>query len=318
VTVGEHVRSLLPWPAGPRVRARQVAVEGVEARLLEAGAPDAPPLVLLASMLVRARTYRPLVRRLARHFRVVAVELPGSGQGARLREPWSLGAYADYTGRLLEGLQLGRPPVVVGHSNSGPVALLLAAARPAQVAALVLVDSVGARRRRSVPRVVLARLRDGLFEPLLNLRAGWHLGMNVLVHARSFFHQVRVGAKAHVLAEAAGVAVPTLVAWGRNDRTVPPDCAWRFAACLPRARVVLGPGSHDWLNTAPESFTRALLAFCRRAALLSEAAPAWVRGAPSGVALGGGPQGVPRPEEGSRAGRLSTRPGSGATVRRKS
>jgi pimeloyl-ACP methyl ester carboxylesterase len=55
--------------------------------------------------------------------------------------------------------------------------------------------------------------------------------------------------------------VPTLLAWGEHDHTMPPDCAWRLARRLPRAQVHIGPGSHDWLIARPDAFTRALLGF---------------------------------------------------------
>jgi hypothetical protein len=55
---------------------RRVEVAGYAAVCLKAG--EGPPLVVLASPLVRARTYLPLLRRLARHFRTRVVELPGS------------------------------------------------------------------------------------------------------------------------------------------------------------------------------------------------------------------------------------------------
>jgi pimeloyl-ACP methyl ester carboxylesterase len=129
----------------------------------------------------------------------------------------------------------------------------------------VLADSVGARRKRSVPRVVAARLWDGVLEPVLDVRAGWHLLSNVLKHPRSFFHRVRESSVMDVLGFAPWVAVPTLVAWGRHDHTMPPDCARRLAGRLRRASLHMGPGSHDAPITRPRAFTRALLDFTRAA-----------------------------------------------------
>jgi pimeloyl-ACP methyl ester carboxylesterase len=111
--------------------------------------------------MMRPRSYSPLLRRLARHFRVTVVD-------------------------LLPRLTAS-PPWLMGHSDSGAMALLVAAWCPARVRGLVLADTVGARRKRSVPRVVAARLLDALLEPGLDVRAGWHLPPNVLKHPCDFF-----------------------------------------------------------------------------------------------------------------------------------
>jgi pimeloyl-ACP methyl ester carboxylesterase len=248
-----HV-GLLP----PRIAQRWVEVDGVRAQVLEAG--EGPVLLLLASMLVRARSYLPLIRRLAAHFRVVAVELPGSGRSDAVQRPWTLVAHARWTARLMEQLQLERV-LLVGHSNSGAVALLLAARHAERVERLVLTDTIGARRERSIPRVVGARLVDALFEWGLNVRAWWHIVYNALRHSRSFFHQVKVGALAALLRWAPRVQVPVLLAWGRKDHTMPLSCADRLLQHLPRAQVYVGAGSHDWLITDAREFTRAVLAF---------------------------------------------------------
>jgi pimeloyl-ACP methyl ester carboxylesterase len=235
-----------------------VEVDGVRAQVLEAG--QGPVLLLLSSMLIRARSYLPLIRKLAAHFHVLTVELPGSGRSDTVRRPWTLSAHARWTARLIEQLQLERV-LLVGHSNSGGVALLLAARHGARVDRLVLADTIGARHKRSIPRVVGARLLDALFEWSLNVRAWWHLAYNVLRHPRSFVHQVKLGSRAALLQWAPRVRMPVLLAWGRKDYTMPLSCADRLREHMPRAQLYVSAGSHDWLITHAREFTRAVLAF---------------------------------------------------------
>jgi pimeloyl-ACP methyl ester carboxylesterase len=249
---------------GRRVRVQRVEVDGYTAHCHVAG--EGEDLVLLASPLVRARTYRPLLWRLARDFRVTVVELPGSGRASEVPRPWTVPEYAAWTAELLP--RLAARPWLVGHSDSGAIALLVAAWCPARVRGLVLAGSVGARRKRSVPRVVTARLFDGLLEPGLDVRAGWHFLSNVLKHPRNLFHRVRESSLVDVLGFAPWVKVPTLVAWGRHDHTMPPECAHRLLSRLRQAALYLGPGSHDALITRPRAFARALRDFSSAASPL--------------------------------------------------
>jgi hypothetical protein len=138
-----------------------------------------------------------------------------------------------------------------------------------------------------VPRVAFARLLDGLLEPLLSLRAWWHLAFNLLVHTKNLLHRIRESCTLSVLDCAAQVPVPVLLAWGRYDCSMPVDCARRFEARMPRARLHIGPGAHDWPITRAAAFTRAVVAFAADEAgagalPLQRSAASGTRGAASG------------------------------------
>src|SRR5205807_464685 len=45
-----------------------------------------------------------------------------------------------------------------------------------------------------------------------------------------------------------GVATPTLVVWGRDDRIVPLECGERYAKALPRARLEVVDGAGHFLE----------------------------------------------------------------------
>lgn len=238
---------------GPRLKTRSVELAGARGLVLEAG--DGPCVLILASMLVRARSYLPLLRQLSASHRVLVVELPGSGRGSRLRRPWSLQQYSSWTERLMSELDL-RELTLIGHSSSGAVALMLAArvAPASRVSLLVLVGSAGARMRRGVIRVIAARTCDATKELGLDVRGWWHLAWNILFHTRSFVAQVRLASHAWLVDAARAVRVPTLLAWAKSDRTMPLSSAQRLQAWIPHARLVVGPGSHDWLVTHPRAF----------------------------------------------------------------
>jgi pimeloyl-ACP methyl ester carboxylesterase len=251
-------------------------VAGHRACVREAG--SGPDVLLLPSMLVRIQSYGLLIELLARRFRVVAVEMPGCGRASRLERPWSFDDYARWLPAFLDRMGLERLPVI-GHSNSGAVALLFAALHPKRVSHLVLADTVGADVSGSLWRVLVGRAVDALIEYSLSLRAWHHPASILLRHTRNCLRQVMLATRPYdVLAPR--VAAPTLLAWGRRDHTMPLRCALRLRELIPDAELyVSAGGSHDWLITHASEFAAAFADFlARRSSEASATFRAWYRG----------------------------------------
>ncbi len=106
----------------------------------EAGASEAPPLLLLHGLYDRWETWEPVVPALAERFRVIAYDLRGHGRSSQPAGGYALSDYADDTARLLARLGLAQPVVVIGFSLGALVAIVLAAERPELVRAVVLED----------------------------------------------------------------------------------------------------------------------------------------------------------------------------------
>jgi len=98
-----------------------------------------PTIVLVHGLGSRIQHWLPVARLLARHHRVVLVELPGHGV-SEMPDPFS---FERATQALDEALaQESREPVVlVGHSVGGLIAANEALEHPARVRALVLVET---------------------------------------------------------------------------------------------------------------------------------------------------------------------------------
>ena len=145
------------YPAGdPDVRAREVRLGTERVRVLEAGAPDAFPVVLLHGWGASAYNYRAILAPLARAgFRVLAPDLRGHGWSETTLPAgaWTRQAMVDWVHRLLDALGAGRC-VLVGQSIGGAIALDAAASMPDRVAAVVLLAPIGFS---PVRRVRLAR-----------------------------------------------------------------------------------------------------------------------------------------------------------------
>src|SRR5687768_14790047 len=200
-------------------RERFVHVADTRGLILEGGdARTRPTVVVLASMLVLARSYLWPLCEFVKQFHTIVVQLPGGGRASRLNQPWGMEEYARWTGALLDALEL-EDVTLVGHSNSGAVATMLAATDPRRIGRLVLADSIGADRQNSLTRIILARGLDCFHEHELTLDAWNHVVVNAVFHFRNFFEQVRLSARTDLEHHARRVTVPTLIAWGRKDHT---------------------------------------------------------------------------------------------------
>jgi pimeloyl-ACP methyl ester carboxylesterase len=116
------------------------------------------PLVLLHGIGLDRRSWDPVVPALARHFDVIAVDLPGFGDSAPSQAgPSQAGprALAEAVAALLTELGVTKPHLA-GNSLGGWVALELAALRP--VASLTLLSPAGLWKR-DTPRYCRVSLR---------------------------------------------------------------------------------------------------------------------------------------------------------------
>lgn len=93
------------------------------------------PVVFIHGLTFSKETWRPIIDRLADHYRCVAVDLPGHGESAGL--PRSMEEVAQQIHRVITDLGIERP-VIVGHSYGAMFATFYAAQMP--VAGVVNVD----------------------------------------------------------------------------------------------------------------------------------------------------------------------------------
>jgi pimeloyl-ACP methyl ester carboxylesterase len=237
----------------PQSYERPVDVAGMTGWYTDVGDPAAPPVVLLASTLVLARSYVWTIECVAPHYRVITVEMPGSGRASRLNRAWGFEDYAAWIAGFIDALRLDRP-TLVGHSNSGGAALVTAANHPGSVGRLVLEGTAGGDLAPSITRVLVGRAIDAVLEPRLTLFGWHHVIYNALLHTKDFFGQVWKSVHEDLRPYAGRVRAPTLLAWGARDHTIPVRCAHALREVIPTASMYVSrDGSHDWLiDRAPE------------------------------------------------------------------
>jgi pimeloyl-ACP methyl ester carboxylesterase len=265
------------------VRARSVEVDGTRVLVAELGA--GPPIVLIHGLGGTFRYWLESARRLARHYRVLVVDVPGFGGSDPAAVPFSMVAAGERVLAACEALG-ARRPVLVGHSLGGPIAALVAARSPERVAGVVLVSTTGLSPERAWRRHVLlpiVRRALGNPRPWENLLAS-HAWAREIVFTKMFAHpreldpcttrmlvggaalarQIGDSLEASLRSDLRGtvreLAAPLGIVWGEHDETVSLEDAALAQRLRPdtRARFVPGAG-HMPMVELPDAFVAALV-----------------------------------------------------------
>ncbi|GAA4043600.1 alpha/beta fold hydrolase [Sphingomonas rosea] len=132
---------------------------GVQLHVTEQG--SGPPLLLIHGLGAQLRSFaQPMVDELAKDYRVIRVDRPGSGYSPMLpSRSQRLVDQADAMAGLIDALALDRP-WLVGHSLGGALALQIAERHPGKVRGLALI-APATQPVRDVPEVF-----KGLMVPL--------------------------------------------------------------------------------------------------------------------------------------------------------
>jgi pimeloyl-ACP methyl ester carboxylesterase len=255
------------WP-----RAREVLAMGVRTGYLEAGPPDAPPVILLHGLGATNASMLPLLADLAADHRVLAPDSPGFGVSAAPSSPYSSPWFAAWV-EAFQTATHSRGAVLIGNSLGGRIAIEAGLEHPKQVRALVLLTPSPAfrRLRQMVPlvrfatpqlarvplpamshRLVVEGIRGMFSDPDRLPRPWYDAAADEAVRVmRSPAHRVAFFACARqiYLEEAhgrhgfwdrlPGLLPPALFVWGDRDRLVPSSFARHVADALPGSAAIV-------------------------------------------------------------------------------
>jgi pimeloyl-ACP methyl ester carboxylesterase len=221
------------------------------------------PLVMLHGGMCTAETCDAQVAALAEHYRVFVPERRGHGRTPDVEGPITYSIMADDTICFIEALGI-EPAHVIGFSDGGAVALLLALRRPDLARKLVLIgqwaNSDGAAPET---RAMMESLSADVLPPMLKaLYAA--VSPDGPDHFEAVFEKLKpswLGADDVELPELAKIPAPTLVLLGDRDMlTVEHAAAMQRA--LPDGQLAVVPGArHSLPWDRPELVNRLLLDF---------------------------------------------------------
>ncbi len=268
-----------PHRARPIHSAEWVVVDSLRLRVLEAGRGDTT-LLMLHGYGESLLAWRLLFDRFTRHYRVIALDLPGFGLSDKPDGAYDYPAYARWLGDFLTRQTRG-PVVVVGHSMGGQIAAGLALDHPDRVVAAVLIDPAGAG--------ISEFLTDtgGIASP----RAQWvvsALSYVLPAHDSAWLREPAGGTDSTAAADSsgeraarrvleqfdfaalrerfAGLRQPVLLLWGEQDPTIPFAIGQRIADELPCRRFVPLLALHRPHQTVPDTVGTEIENFLRKPA----------------------------------------------------
>jgi pimeloyl-ACP methyl ester carboxylesterase len=270
-------------PAAARVTPtaqRDVSARGARVRFVEMG--DGPPLVLVHGCLSSRLVWDDVIARLATSYRVIAPDLPGFGQSEKpsaAKYAYSPTAFAESLIDVIAAAGLGRVSIC-GHGLGGSIALTMAACHAAVVDKLVLVDPLVypprtdvLSRFATVPllgpfafKQIYGRtffrthFRDRVYAPDASIN--WER----IDHLFDVFNEPAAREAAWATMRAAQdtrplvallprVDAPTLIVWGRFDRTLPVSDGRRLARELRHARFEVIECGGSPAEEAPDAFS---------------------------------------------------------------
>lgn len=247
------------WLGG--VEHKTLQIPGFEIAYLDGGSGE--PLVMVHGIGADKDNWAQIAPFLRGTGRLIAPDLPGFGESSKpVDADYSIAAQAERLGQFLDALKLPRAHLA-GNSMGGAIVLAFAKLHPERVQSLWLLDPAGVGSAKE-SEMFRAYREDGkllLFSKTpADFATVMHLAMskqppvpysvthelaiaaanNYALHTRIF--RDLTAELPHLEQDVAGLATPTLIVWGMEDRVLDPSGAEILHQALPNSQLVLMPG----------------------------------------------------------------------------
>jgi len=274
---GSIERSLLfePLFERPSAGALEYSVESVGRRggrisALFAGDPDAQPLMMLHGLGGTKSSFLPLVPALARHYRVIAIDLPGFGSSAKPRGVYDAKWFARRVFTFMDQLDID-DALFAGNSMGGRISLEMGMLEPDRVRAIAALCPATAFFQRpglwvvkllrpelafAASRIPRGRVVEGLkqlFADSSRVEPEWYEAavddfmqiwrsprarMAFSAAARHLYLDEPMGERGFYTRLAA-LDCPSLFVFGKHDPIISPQFSHKVHKALPNARVAV-------------------------------------------------------------------------------
>ena len=133
-----------------------VSANGIRHHYLEWGEPSSPPLLMLHATGLCAWPWKPIARRLAENYRVLAFDQRGHGDTDKSDKGYKFEYAGEDLAAIVEAMDLASPRVI-GHSSGGLAAIIASSLLPGRFDRVVLVETRVSNDAPSAPSQDLAK-----------------------------------------------------------------------------------------------------------------------------------------------------------------
>jgi pimeloyl-ACP methyl ester carboxylesterase len=248
-----------------------------------AGPEDGTLVVLVHGFSVPFFVWDPTFEKLASEgFRVLRYDLYGRGYSDRPDIAYDRTLYVEQLRELLAAIGVDRPVDLVGLSMGGPVIASFTSSYPERVARLVFVDpfvgpvdagvltvpQLGDYLAVFVARTLPTRLAEDFYDPgkVPEWEGRFREQMRYRGFRRALLRSLREFMArdfSDLYASVGRLGKPTLVVWGRHDRTVPFAHGESVSSALGARLFVVEEAGHTPHLERPEIFEPELVSFLR-------------------------------------------------------
>lgn len=203
-------------------------------------------ILLLHGWQDNLHTFDALAELLAKTYRVIRLDCPGFGQSETPKETWNLDNYVEFVKNFIQKLNL-QVDVLIGHSFGGRIAIKGTAAKHLQPAKLILINSAGIAKNKTLCNSVLkfsAKIIGWItyIPPLVFWREKWRqkiyksIGsdyLNAGAMQKTFLKIIAEDSSAN----AKKITIPTLLIWGADDTETPLSDGKLFSQLIPHSKL---------------------------------------------------------------------------------
>jgi len=273
--------------------------ESVEIAYIDEGEQNADVLLLIHGMGSGIPVWRKNIPELKKHFRCIALDLPGHGYSSKGDFPYNMDFYTGVVFSFIQKLNL--PPLtMVGHSLGGLITVISALKKPALINKLILVSPAGVEPYTPVEKQILINMTaavvasgNAFTKNRFNQLVGFcndPEGAGDLAKRMAFFKddaaafgKMMLRSIESMLLESANhvlnqITQPCLVLVGKEDKVSPypyfhqesfPEILKYEVAKIPKGKlVVLSPCGHFAPYQRPRSFNKIVLEFLKEKELV--------------------------------------------------
>lgn len=218
-------------------------------------------VLLLHGWADRLETFNALLPELAKHYRVIALDLPGFGQTQAPTEVWNLDNYARFTADFLKKTGHSQDMhAVVGHSNGGALAIRAISLGLINPAKLILMASSGVRDTAKLKRAALKVVaKTGKIATVwlprntrqkLRKKLYGTVGSDMLI-APELIETFKKTVRQDIQSDAAGLTIPTLLIYGASDTATPAgEVGNKLHRLIKNSRLEIVPGADHFVHQA--------------------------------------------------------------------